>query len=82
VAWAWRAGFPHGAGAAPKESPPDSGAMPARDREDDLRRLCRRDVAEDAVKIAKRRLVVEHKGLCTKGAENRGQAIGGAGDGV
>ena len=56
--------------------------MPARDREDDSRRLCRRDVAEDAVKIAKRRLVVEHKGLCTKGAENRGQAIGGAGDGV
>jgi hypothetical protein len=29
---------------------------------------------------AKRGLVVEHKGLCTKGAEKRGQAIDGAGD--
>ena len=47
-----RAGFPHGAGAAPDESPPDSAAIPARDREDGLRRLCRRDVAGEVAKAA------------------------------
>jgi len=65
-----------------EESPPDSVAMPARSREDGWRRLCRRDVAGDAAKAAKRGWVVEHKGLCTKGAEKRGQAIDGEGDDV
>ncbi len=78
----WRTRFPRNAGAAPKESPHDSGAMPARGREDGLRRPCRRDRAEDVLEAAKRGLVVEHKGLCTRGAEKRGQALGGEGVGV